>query len=147
MLKNRFDLIPNIIASVKQYMKHEENILTKVTKLRTQMINADNGSKEYFDAWNQISGALKTIFAVAENYPDLKSNTNFLELQRQLERMEDKLQAARRSYNAAVKDFRNRKEQFPSNIVAGFMVLPRYEMYEIDQAETKNPSVAEAFGQ
>jgi LemA protein len=90
---------------------------------------------------------LKTIFAVSENYPELKANTNFMELQRQLERMEDKLQAARRSYNAAIKDFRNRKEQFPSNIVAGSMTLPSYEMYEIDASETKNPSVAEAFGQ
>lgn len=139
-LKNRFDLIPNIIAAVKWYAKHETQVLEEITHMRSN-INNDDHSKERFEIENWLSNALKSVFAVAENYPNLKANENFLLLQKQLESLEDKIQAARRWYNAAVKDLDNKKEQFPSNIIANNISIPQYYMFQITEEERVNKNI------
>src|SRR5882672_9645656 len=106
-LKRRYDLIPNLVETVKGYAAHESGTLTKVTEMRTRAMNA-TAPAEKAEAENMLSGALKSLFAVSENYPNLKANENFLELQRQLEDTENKLQAARRFYNSVVQDLNTR---------------------------------------
>lgn len=133
-LKNRFDLIPNIVAAVKWYAKHETENLEKLTKIRSEIWH-DNHKKERFQVENGLSHALKSVFAVAENYPDLKASKNFLILQQQLETLEDKIQAARRWYNAAVKELQDKKEQFPSNIIANNMDIDPYDMFNATDEE------------
>ena len=114
--KRRYDLIPNLVESVKGYMAHEAGVLEKVTAARTQAMGATG--KDKAAAENNLSGTLKTLFAVAENYPQLKANENFLNLQNELTDTEDKLQAARRFYNTNVRDLNIQIQTFPSNILA-----------------------------
>ena len=116
-LKRRYDLIPNLVSTVKGYAKHEQETLRAVTEMRTRALAAD-GVKEKGKAENMLSGALKTIFAVAENYPDLKASENFVELQRELSDTENKIQSARRFYNNTVQDLNTAVQVFPRNIVA-----------------------------
>src|SRR4029079_17629672 len=113
-LKRRYDLIPNLVETVKGYATHEAGTLEKVTEMRTRAMNA-TAPAEKAEAENMLSGALKTLFAVSANYPNLKANENFLELQRQLEDTENKLQAARRFYNGVVMDLNTKVQSFPSN--------------------------------
>lgn len=138
--KRRYDLIPNLIETVKGYANFEQSTLQQVTEARTQAMNAP-GLKEEADAQNMLSGTLKSLFAVSEAYPDLKANQNFLELQRELTDTENKIQAARRFYNTNVRDFTIALQTFPSNIVAklfGFKSDGFFELAEGEEA-AKNP--------
>ncbi|MDR0814818.1 MAG: LemA family protein [Bacteroidales bacterium] len=144
MFKNRFDLIPNLVEMVKQYMQHEKSLLEKLTELRA-------GGKEHWNAgemndWDQKFGQTMKAFQVSvENYPDLKAATQFSKLQDSLNECEAQLAAARRTFNAAVMDYNNGLEQFPSNIVAGMMGYKRKSMIEASQEERKNVNVKDLF--
>lgn len=140
-LKRRYDLIPNLIATVKGYAKHEDRVFTKVTEARSQAIAAKD-PKEQSKAENMLAGTLKTLFAVAENYPELKANANFLELQRELSDTENKVQAARRFYNGNVRDFNIKTEVFPSSIIAKTFKFKQFELFELEgEEEKKTPKV------
>jgi len=139
-LKRRYDLIPNLVETVKGYVTHERETLQKVTEARTAAMGAQSVG-EHAAAENMLTGALKSLFAVAESYPDLKANTNFLELQRELSDTENKIQAARRFYNSVVQELQNALEQFPSNVVAGsfgFKTRDFFQLAENEQA-AKDP--------
>ncbi len=133
-LKRRYDLIPNLISTVKGYAKHERELLEKVTKARTAAMGAQEPG-EKAEAENMLTGALKSLFAVAENYPDLKANQNFLELQRELSDTENKIQAARRFYNGNVRDFNTKIQVFPNNMIAGALGFKQYDFFEIEGGE------------
>ena len=133
-LKRRYDLIPNLVNAVKGYAAHEAGTFEKITAARTAAMNAGT-VKEHEQAENMLTGALKSLFAVAEAYPDLKANTNFLELQRELADTENKIQAARRFYNGNVRDLNTKIESFPSNIVAGFFKFMPREFFELESGE------------
>jgi LemA protein len=133
-LKRRLDLIPNLVETVKGYAKHESGVFKAVTEARANVINA-KGVKETAAAENQFEGALKSLFAVAEAYPDLKANENFLELQRELVDTEDKIQASRRFYNSGVTGLNTKIQTFPANVVAGMFSFKNREFFEVDEAE------------
>jgi LemA protein len=133
-LKRRYDLIPNIVEAVKGYMKHEAGTLEKVTAARVAAMDA-GGIEEKGKAENMLTGALKSLFAVAEAYPDLKANTNFLELQRELSDTENKIQASRRFYNTNVRDLNTAIESFPGNIIANFFRFEPREFFELAENE------------
>ncbi len=135
-LKRRYNLIPNIVETVKGYAAHEEGVLTKVTEARNMAINA-GGMKEQAQAENMLSGALKSLFAVAENYPDLKANENFMQLQNELVDTEDKIQAARRFYNSTVRDFNTKLQQFPNSMVAKMFKFEDKEFFEVEDEEQR----------
>lgn len=135
-LKRRYNLIPNIVETVKGYATHEENVLTKVTEARSNAINATN-VKDQGAAENMLSGALKSLFAVAESYPELKANENFMQLQNELVDTEDKIQSARRFYNGIVRDFNTKIQQFPASIIAGIFKFTAEEFFEIENEEEK----------
>lgn len=140
-LKRRHDLIPNLINTVKGYAKHEEGVFTKVTEARAAALSAKS-PKEQAQAENILSGTLKSLFAVAENYPELKANENFLDLQRNLADTEDKIQASRRFYNGNVRDYNTSLQVFPTNLIAGPFSFKAREFYEIeDAAEKTAPNV------
>lgn len=133
-LKRRLDLIPNLIETVKGYAKHESGVFQAVTEARANVINA-NGVKETAAAENQFEGALKSLFAVAESYPDLKANENFLELQRELVDTEDKIQGARRFYNSGVTSLNTKIQTFPANVVAGMFGFKNRDFFEVEASE------------
>ena len=133
-LKRRYDLIPNLVNTVKGYAKHEQSTLAKVTEMRTAAMSA-TGPAEKAGAENMLSGALKSLFAVSENYPDLKANENFLELQRELTDTENKIQAARRFYNGNVRDLNTALESFPQNIIGNMFKFGKREFFELDGDE------------
>ena len=133
-LKRRYDLIPNLVETIKGYAGHEQKTLTDVTEMRTRAMNAQ-GAGAKAEAENMLSGALKTLFAVSENYPDLKANENFLELQRELTDTENKIQAARRFYNGNVRDLSIALQTFPSNIVANMFGFEGREYFELAGSE------------
>ncbi len=137
-LKRRYDLIPNLVTTVKGYAAHESSAFENVTKARAQAMQAGTAA-EHAQAENMLTGALKSLFAVAEAYPDLKANANFLELQRELADTENKIQAARRFYNGNVRDFNTKLETFPSNIVGGMFSFKKPEFFDIpdDGVESK----------
>ncbi len=135
-LQRRFDLIPNLVDSVKGYMKHEEEVLTKVTELRTSWANASTvGEKAELD--NQLSGALKTIMAVSENYPDLKANQNFSELQEELRNTENKISYARQFYNDSVTMYNTKLQVVPTNIIANAFNFSAREVFKVDSEEAR----------
>ena len=135
-LQRRFDLIPNLVESVKGYMKHESEVLEKVTALRTSWANAKTvAEKSELD--NQLSGALKTIMAVSENYPDLKANQNFSELQEELRATENKISASRQFYNDTVTRYNTKLEVVPSNIIAGIFGFKPEELFEAESQEAR----------
>lgn len=136
-LQRRFDLIPNLVETVKGYMNHEENVLTKVTELRTQWASV-NSVSDKADLENKLSATLKSIMAVAENYPDLKANTNFLSLQEELQNTETKLAASRQSYNNVTTVYNTKLEVFPSNIVANIFKFEKEDLFKIDNDEAKS---------
>lgn len=139
-LKRRLDLIPNLIETVKGYAAHEKGVFEEVTKARANALNAQ-GVKETAETENQFEGALKSLFAVSENYPDLKANQNFLQLQEELVDTEDKIQASRRFYNANVRDFNTKRTVFPSNIVAGMLGFKEdKEFFELEESEMATAS-------
>lgn len=133
-LKRRYDLIPNLVNTVKGYATHEREAFEKVTQARAQAISA-SGAAAKGKAENMLTDALKSLFAVAEAYPDLKANTNFLELQRGLSDTENKIQAARRFYNGNVRDLNTALESFPSNIVANMFKFEPREFFELEAGE------------
>lgn len=133
-LKRRYDLIPNLVSTVKGYAAHEKEVFEKVTEARTRAMGAGTAGDKA-QAENMLSGALKSLFAVAEAYPDLKANQNFLELQRELTDTEDKIQAARRFYNGNVRDFNTRIEIFPNNLMAGMFHFAKREFFGIEEEE------------
>jgi LemA protein len=140
-LKRRYDLIPNLVETVKGYAAHERELFEKVTEARTKAMTAQT-IKEHSEAENFLSQTLKSLFAVAENYPDLKASTNFLELQRELTDTEDKIQAARRFYNGNVRDLNIKIESFPANIVAQLFGFQKMEFFEIEEAEKEPVKVS-----
>jgi len=138
-LKRRLDLIPNLVNSVKGYAAHESGVFEKVTEARANALNA-KGVKETAAAENQFEGALKSLFAVAEAYPDLKANQNFLQLQQELVDTEDKIQAARRFYNGGVRDLNTKIQVFPNNVFAGMLGFKQREFFEVeDMASVEKP--------
>ena len=138
-LKRRLDLIPNLVNSVKGYAAHESGVFEKVTEARANALNAQ-GVKETAAAENQFEGALKSLFAVAESYPDLKANQNFLQLQQELVDTEDKIQASRRFYNAGVRDLNTKIQIFPNNVFAGMLGFKQREFFEVeDMASVEKP--------
>ncbi len=143
-LKRRYDLIPNLVNTVKGYAKHESETLQKVTEARTMAMSAQEGgdAKAQAEAENMLSSTLKSIFALSENYPDLKANQNFLQLQKDLTDTEDKIQASRRFYNGNVRDFNTKIELFPNNLIAGMLKFTAREFFEItDEKEKENVKV------
>lgn len=137
--KRRYDLIPNLVEAVKGYMQHERNVLENVTKARTEAMGAGGDAVEKTQKENALANTLKTLFAVAENYPDLKANVNFLELQRELSDTEDKIQASRRFYNGNVRDLNTKIQVFPASIVAGMFHFEQMKFFEVATAEEKEP--------
>jgi len=136
-LKRRHNLIPNVVSTVQGYASHERETLDSVTSARTSAMNAGS-PKEQAQAENMLSATLKTLFAVSENYPDLKANANFLELQRELSDTEDKIQAARRFYNSNVRDFNTALQQVPANIIANMFSFKAEEFFELEEPEARN---------
>lgn len=140
-LKRRYDLIPNLVETVKGYASHEKELFENVTKARTSAMSAQ-GIEEKVKAENALSGTLKTLFAVAENYPDLKASSNFAKLQDELSDTENKIQAARRFYNGNVRDFNTKIQIFPNNLIVPMLKFAPYEFFEIEnEAEKKNIEV------
>lgn len=137
-LKRRYDLIPNLVNTVKGYATHERELFEKVTQARAQAMGAQNPA-EKAEAENMLTGTLKSLFAVSENYPELKANQNFLELQRELTDTEDKIQASRRFYNGNVRDFNIRLEVFPDTIIAKLLGFSKREFFEIENPTEKEP--------
>jgi len=137
-LKRRYDLIPNLVETVKGYAKHESGTFEKVVAARNAAMAAQSkDAKEQAKAENALSSTLKSIFALAENYPDLKANQNFLELQRELSDTENKIQASRRFYNGNVRDFNTKLEVFPTNIIGNMLGFKSREYFEIEEAKEK----------
>lgn len=139
-LKRRYDLIPNLVQTVKGYATHEQGTLDKVTQARAAAMSAQ-GIAQKGEAENMLTDALKSLFAVSEAYPDLKANTNFLELQRELSDTENKIQAARRFYNTNVRDLNTAVQSFPGNIIAGMFRFGEREFFELgaDEAVAREP--------
>ncbi len=139
-LKRRLDLITNLVETVKGYITHEKTVLENITQARTSFLNAKN-LKEEMEVDNMITSALKTIFAVTENYPDLKANQNFLQLQQELSDTENKIMSARRFYNAVVNEYNSFIQYFPNNIFASLFGFKQVEYFDIPQEEEKRPEV------
>ena len=142
-LKRRYDLIPNLVSTVQGYAGHEKSVFEDVTKARSQAMQASGPAKA--DAENALSGTLKSLFAVAENYPDLKANQNFLSLQNELTDTEDKIQAARRFYNGMVRDLNTKIQVFPTNIFAGMFGFTKMDFFGNDLTEAEKQPVAVKF--
>ncbi|KKW03382.1 MAG: LemA family protein [Parcubacteria group bacterium GW2011_GWA1_49_26] len=136
-LKRRYDLIPNLVNTVKGYATHERELLAKVTEARTRAMGAQ-GIHDKAVAENMLSQTLKSLFAVAENYPDLKASANFLELQRELRDTEDKIQAARRFYNTNVMSLNTSVESFPSNMIARAFAFKKEEFFELEEGAARS---------
>ena len=130
-LKRRYDLIPNLVNTVKGYATHESSAFENVTKARSMAMGATGPTGEHAQAENMLTGALKSVFAIAEAYPDLKANQNFLSLQNELSDTENKIQAARRFYNANVRDFNTKIEVFPNNAIAGMFKFTKMDFYDL----------------
>ena len=143
-LKRRYDLIPNLVETVKSYAKQESGVLENVTKARNMAMNAGSIQEKQKDE-NMLSGALKSLFAVSEAYPDLKSNTNFMQMQRDLTDTEDKIQAARRFYNGNVRDYNIKIQQFPGNIFASMFAFAKREFFDIDEKGPEGQPVKVQF--
>ncbi|MFZ2804090.1 MAG: LemA family protein [Patescibacteria group bacterium] len=139
-LKRRYDLIPNLVETVKGYAAHESGTLQKVIEARNSAMSATSVADKSV-AENQLSSTLKSIFALSEAYPDLKANQNFLDLQAQLTDTEDKIQAARRFYNGNVRDFNTKLQVFPTNLIGGMLHFTKRDFFQIDEAEKATPQV------
>jgi LemA protein len=143
-LKRRYDLIPNLVETVKGYATHEKSAFENVTAARARAMDA-GGVEEKGKAENMLSGALKSLFAVAEAYPDLKANAIFLELQRELSDTENKIQAARRFYNTNVRDLNTSIESFPGNVIASMFRFEPREFFEIEEGSAEREPVKVSF--
>lgn len=143
-LKRRYDLIPNLVETVKGYVQHEKETFKAVTEARARAIGAGN-VKEKAEAENMLSGALKSLFAVSESYPELKANENFLELQKELSDTENKIQSARRFYNGLVRDFNIKQGIFPNNLIVGMLRFEKSEFFELEDDSVAKDNVKVEF--
>jgi LemA protein len=143
-LKRRYDLIPNLVNTVKGFATQESGVLERVTKARTEAMGAQNMAEHQKDE-NMLSGALKSLFAVAENYPDLKSNQNFAQLQADLTDTENKIQAARRFYNGNVRDYNTKLQVFPTNLFASILGFTVRQFFDIDDTGPESQNVEVKF--
>lgn len=143
-LKQRANLVPNLVETVKGYMGHERGVLERVTELRTQALTS-TGVQERANNENMLTSALRQLFAVSENYPDLKASQNFIDLQQTLTSIEDQIQLARRYYNGTARDLNIATQSFPSNMIANFFHFKPVEFFEIDDAKEREVPVVE-FG-
>jgi len=137
-LRRRYDLIPNLVETVKGYASHERELFEKVTEARARAMGAQ-GIKEKGEAENMLAGTLKTLFAVAENYPQLRASENFQKLQDELTDTENKIQAARRFYNTNVRDLNIQIESFPSNVIANIFRFTKMDFFEIEETAAREP--------
>lgn len=144
-LKKRSDLIPNLVATVQQYAKHEEGVLVELTRLRSKVEEATGDVQAMANADSAVTKMLGQFSLVVENYPDLKANENFMDLQGEMSTLEDQLSAARRNYNAVVVSYNDSVKQIPTNIVAGIMNYDVKPVFKVSQEEAKNPDVASLF--
>ena len=141
-LKRRYHLIPNLVETVKGYARHEREVLERVIQARTQAVASTGSPAQQAQDENFLVGALRQLFALAEGYPDLKASENFLELQRELAETENRIQASRRFYNANVRDYNNRCEMFPTNMMASMFGFEKSEFFEVESAmERTTPHV------
>jgi len=143
-LKQRADLVPNLVTSVRRYMEHERELLERITFLRSRLLKAKD-DKEKFSLEGELGSLLGRLLMVAENYPTLRANENFLELQRSLFEIEDRISASRRIYNVAVTDYNNALEMIPSNFIASLMGLQKAEWFEVEERDRQVPNVGEMF--
>lgn len=141
LLKKRFDLIPNLVSTVKGYAKHEELVFTRIAELRNLANNENMSDDEKIELDGKVNGEMKRLMAVVENYPELKADKNFLNLQLTMTEIEDQISAARRAYNAAVTDFNNACEMFPTNIFAGIFGFQRKILFQIAENEKANVNI------
>jgi len=135
-MKRRYNLVPNLVETVKGYVKHERGTLEAVTQARGEAMSNQGGPAEQAKSENLLAGTLKTLFALSENYPELKANQGFTDLQNELALIEDQIQAARRYYNGTVRNLNIKIEQFPSNLVAGVFKFIQAEFFELDEADS-----------
>lgn len=145
VLKKRYDLLPNLVATVQEYTEHEKTTLEKITSLRSEAMQSSLKSDSKIMLDNQLSQALNGLMLNVENYPDLKANENFLHLQRTLNELEEQISAARRAYNQSVTDYNNAIEMFPTNMMASFMKLERKMVIAIIESERKSVDVKNLF--
>lgn len=138
-LRRRYDLIPNLVETVKGYAAHEKEVFQKVTEARAKAINASGGAMAQGQAENALTGALKSLFAVAENYPELKANQNFLMLQEELSGTESKIAYSRQFYNDTVMTYDTTRETFPSSIIAGMFNFPEKEYFQTGEEAAREP--------
>ncbi len=144
-LKRRYDLIPNLVNSVKGYATHESSVFENVTKARNMAMGASGPTTAHAEAENMLTGALKSVFALAEAYPDLKANQNFLSLQGELSDTENKIQAARRFYNTNIRDLNTSLEQFPGNIIANVFGFSKMEFFDLADNDVAQQNVEVKF--
>lgn len=144
-LKKRYDLIPNLVATVKQYATHEKDLLEKVTEMRGKAVTGNLNADQKVALDNKISAGMRSIMVAVENYPDLKANQNFLDLQHSLNEVEAQISASRRTYNAVITDYNNAIQVFPNSIIASFMKLVKKEVFEINETERQNVDVKTLF--
>ena len=144
-LKKRYDLIPNLVATVSKYMEHEKSLLENVTKLRAQANKSNISTEKKMALDAKMSSALGSIMIAVENYPELKANENVMHLQHSLNEVEEQISATRRAYNQAVTDYNNALEQIPTNFIASAMNYHKKDVFEISEVERKNVNVKELF--
>jgi LemA protein len=144
-LKRRYDLVPNLVETVKGYASHESEAFEKVTQARANALAGGSNAHDQAVKENMLAGALKSVFAIAEAYPELKANTNFLELQRELSDTENKIQASRRFYNTNVMELGTRVESFPSNLIASMFGFKKEEFFDLDETPAQREPVAVKF--
>ena len=142
-LKRRYDLIPNVVETVKGYAAHEKGVFENVTEARARALGAEQkgNPKEIAQAENALSSTLKTLFAISENYPDLKANANFLDLQRELADTENKIQSSRRFYNSNVMEYNTRIHLFPTSIISGAFKFTSMDFFELQSDKEKEPII------
>ena len=145
LLKKRYDLIPNLISTVQTYMKHERGTLTEITEMRAKAVSGNLSDDEKVALDNKVSKMMGGIMVSVENYPDLKANQNFIQLQRSLNEIEEQISAARRAYNASVTDYNNAVEMLPTSIIASMMHYSRKQIFEIAEKERQNVDVKSLF--
>jgi LemA protein len=145
MLKKRYDLLPKLISTVKTYMQHEKSLLEDITRMRSEAVSGNLSDDEKVDLDNKVTKAIGGIMVAVENYPDLKANQNFMQLQRTMNEIEEQISAARRAYNAAVTDYNNAVEMFPTNILASMMSYKTKKVFEITETERADVNVDALF--
>ncbi|MFP4697574.1 MAG: LemA family protein [Eubacteriales bacterium] len=146
-LKKRYDLLPNLVASVQEYMKHEKELLTKVTELRSAAMQPNITTKEKMQINNELDGALKSLNVAIENYPEIKSNGNIMHLQQTLLTVEEQIAASRRFYNSAVTEYNNAIMVFPGSLISSIFNFKKEEVFEAREEERQNVDVKDLFNQ